>query len=251
MSKESEKKEQFEILTPQGYEHGDKPQKMKFTKRTSCVQCGKCCRTNPPTLLKSDAALLAKGIIGPERLVVIRDGERVYSMGDKDIYVAPFEMIAVRGREGSPICGYLAGDNVCDIYEDRPTQCRAYTCYGPQATVTGLEAHRMTRRDIFGDIPLVMEAIARHDEKCSYRLLADTLEAVANGDEAAADAVLDMLQYDMYARPFLAEKLGLSPEVLGLILGKPLVVTIRQFGFEVERDGDDFIVRPLEQEEPS
>ncbi len=69
----------------------------------------------------------------------------------------------------------------------------------------------MTRSDIFGGIPLVMEAIARHDEKCSYRKLSELLEAVAGGDEAAADTVLDMLQYDMHARPFLAQKLELSP----------------------------------------
>lgn len=251
MNKNNEQKETFDVLTPQGYEHGDKPQKMKFTKRTSCVRCGTCCRTNPPTLLKADAALLADGTIGPEHMVVIRDGERVYSMSDKDIYIAPFEMIMLRGRDTSPVCGFLAGENVCEIYEARPAQCRAYTCFGPQVTVTGLEANRMTRSDIFGGIPLVMEAIARHDEKCSYRKLSELLEAVAGGDEAAADTVLDMLQYDMHARPFLAQKLELSPQIIELIFGRPLVMTIREFGYQVEQDGDDYILRIVKQEEPA
>lgn len=249
MKEKQEKKNAFEVLTPQGYEDGDKPKKMKFTKRTSCVRCGTCCRTNPPTLLKSDSQLLVDGTIRPEHLVVIRDGERVLSMADQDIYSAPFEMIMVRGRGGSAVCGFLAGENVCELEEKRPAQCKSYTCYGPQATVTGLEASRMTRSDMFGGIPMVMEAIARHDEKCSYRLLGEALDAVAGGDESAVETVLDMLQYDQYARPFLAEKLGVTPAVLGLILGKPLVETIRQFGYQVEQDGEDFIVRPLKQEE--
>lgn len=249
MKKKQKSKEDSVVLTPQGYEHGDKPQKMTFTKRTSCVRCGTCCRTNPPTLLRSDSSLLADSTIGPEHLVVIREAERVYSVSDKDIYVAPFEMIMVRGHDGSSVCGFLAGENVCELQEKRPAQCKAYTCYGPQTTVTGLEAARMTRSDIFGGVPLVMEAITRHDEKCSYRLLADLLDAVAGGDEAAVETVLDMLQYDLYARPFLAEKFGLPPEVLGLILGKPLVETIREFGYQVEQDGDDFILRLLKQEE--
>lgn len=249
MNQSDENKETFEVLTPQGFEHSDKPQKMKFTKRTSCVRCGTCCRTNPPTLLKNDAALLAAGTIGPEHLVVIRDGERVYSVSDKDTYVAPFEMIMVRGRDDSPVCRFLAGENVCEIYENRPAQCRAYTCYGPQVAVTGLEINRMTRNDIFGGIPLVMEAIARHNEKCSCRALADAFERIAGGDEPAVDTVLDMLQYDQYARPFLAEKLGIAPEVIGLILGRPLVETIRHFGFEVQQYGDEYILKLLEQEE--
>lgn len=251
MNQNNEPKETFEVLTPQGYEHGDKPQKMKFSKRTSCVRCGTCCRTNPPTLLKADAALLADGTIRPEHMVVIRDGERVYSVSDKDIYIAPFEMIMLRGHGVSPACGFLAGENVCDIYETRPAQCRAYTCFGPQVTVTGLEASRMTRSDMFGEIPFVMEAISRHEAKCSYRLLADLLEAVAGGDEAAADTVLDMLQYDTQARPFLAEKLGLSPDVIRLIFGRPLTETIREFGYQVEQDGDDYILRIVKQEEPA
>jgi len=251
MNQNNEQKETFDVLTPQGYEYGDKPQKMKFTKRTSCVRCGTCCRTNPPTLLKSDSRLLADGMIRPEQMVVVRDGERVYSTSDKEIYIAPFEMIMLRGRDASPVCGFLSGENVCEIYETRPAQCRAYTCFGPQATVTGLEASRMTRGDIFGEIPLVMEAISRHEAKCSYRLLADRLDALANGDEQAAEAVLDMLQYDTQARPFLAEKLELSPDVIGLIFGRPLTETIREFGYHVEQDGDDYILRIVKQEEPA
>jgi len=252
MNDNDEKTETFEVLTPQGYEYSDKPQKMKFTKRTHCVRCGTCCRSNPPTLLKNDLTLLANGVIGGEHLMVIRDGEHIYSVTDKDIYVAPFEMIMVRRREGSSSCRFLSGENECEIYEYRPAQCRMYTCFGPQATITGLESARMVRTHLFGDIPFVMEAIARHDTKCSYRQLENLLEAVKEGDESAVDDVLDMLQYDMQVRPFLAEKLGLSSDVIALIFGQPLMETIREFGYCVEREGEDFIlqiVKPPEGEE--
>ncbi|HMK43560.1 MAG TPA: YkgJ family cysteine cluster protein [Dissulfurispiraceae bacterium] len=249
MSTEKKKGTKFEVLTPQGYEYSDKPQKMKFTKRTHCVKCGLCCRTNPPTLLKNDMALFAGGSIQPEHVAVIREGEPVYSLADKEVYIAPFELLMVRGRAGSTVCSLLSGENVCDVYENRPAQCKAYACYGPQLTITGLETTRMVRRDLFGDIPFVLEVIDRHDEKCSYRELADALEKIAGGDEAAVDAVIDMLQYDIAVRPFVAEKLGLADHMIQLILGKPLLETIRLLGYQVDQEGEDYTIKPLEKKE--
>ncbi|HSW63808.1 MAG TPA: YkgJ family cysteine cluster protein [Dissulfurispiraceae bacterium] len=243
--KKKDARRKFEVLTPQGYEHGDKPMKMKFAKRTSCVRCGTCCRTNPPTLLKPDMATLVAGALKPENLVVIRDGERVPSVSEKELYEAPFEMIMIRGRDGSAVCSFLSGENVCEIYENRPAQCRAYACFGPQATVTGLEAHRLTRRDIFAEVPVILELMERHNEKCSYRALGTALAKVADGDEAALDAVFDMLQYDTEARPFLLDNLGLPEDVLSLVLGKPMNETISLFGYRVDQEGADYIIRPL------
>lgn len=247
--KKKDIREKFEVLTPQGYEHGDKPMKMKFTKRTSCIRCGTCCRTNPPTLLKPDMSALVAGTLTPENLVVIRDGERVPAVSEKEIYEAPFEMIMIRGRDGSAVCRFLSGENVCEIHENRPVQCRAYTCFGPQATVTGLEANRLTRRDIFAELPVILDLMERHNEKCSYRALGTALAKVADGDESALEEVFDMLQYDTEARPFLLEKLGLPEDVLSLVLGKPMNETISLFGYRVDREGDDYIIRPLETKE--
>jgi Fe-S-cluster containining protein len=199
--------------------------------------------------MKSDMTLLVEGRVKPENLVVMRDGELVVSLTDKEIYEAPFEMIMLRGREGSSVCSLLTGENVCSIYESRPAQCRAYTCFGPQATVTGLEANRMVRREIFAEVPVVLELIARHEEKCSYRALGEALARIAGGDEAAVEAVFDMLQYDTEARPFLMEKLGIPEDVLGLVLGRPMLETIRLFGYQVDREGDDYIIRPLQKKE--
>ncbi len=249
MTEKKKTSEKFEVLTPQGYEYGDKPQKMKFTKRTSCVRCGTCCRTNPPTLLKPDMALLVDGSIRPENLLVIRDGERVASQAEKELYEAPFELIMVRGRDGSAVCSFLSGENVCGIYENRPAQCRAYTCFGPQATVTGLEANRLVRRDVFAGAPVILEFVARHDEKCSYRALGEALMKVAGGDESALETVFDMLQYDTEARPFIMEKLGLPKDLLNLVFGRPLTEAIRLFGYQIDREGNDYIIRPLEAKE--
>jgi hypothetical protein len=96
-----------------------------------------------------------------------------------------------------------------------------------------------------------MDVIGRHNGKCSYAGLADAVGRAEQGEEAAAEEIIDMLSYDTYLRPSLTEQLKVPPDAMDLVLGRPLCETVEAFGLKVERDGDTFtIVRRTPLQEP-
>jgi Fe-S-cluster containining protein len=239
----------MEILTPQGFEKGDKPQKMRLNKKKNCIRCGKCCSESSPSLLKEDIALFISGALSPENTYTIRDSERISMKDDGSIYESFVELIKIRDKDGTSICVFYKDNEGCSIYENRPAQCKAYKCWEPHNLLKGLEEGALKRRDIFGSVDLIMEAIGRHEEKCSYKKLSEAFDKLAEGDEKAADDIIDMLQYDTYIRPFMQEKFNISANTMNLIFGKPMTETIREFGFEVINEGDEYILMPIKQEE--
>ncbi len=240
--KDKNVKSKLEILTPQGLENGDRPQKMRLNKRTSCIRCGKCCSESSPSLMKTDMSLFVSGVLSHENTYTIRDGEWVRSKGDGNIYESFVELIKIKDKDGTSVCLFYKDNEGCSIYENRPSQCRAYKCWTPENLMSGLEEKALKRSDIFGSIDLLMEAIGKHEEKCSCKKLSDAFDRLAEGREDAVEDIMDMLQYDTYIRPFLEEKFNIPPTAMGLILGRPLVDTINEFGFKVEKNGDEYIL---------
>lgn len=237
----------LDILTPQGLERGDKPQRMRLTKRTACERCGACCRASSPSLMKEDLALFTAGVLPSDAVYTIREGERVRSPEDGVRYESFTELIKIREKEDSGVCMFHRGDEGCAVYEQRPSQCRAYQCWAPEDLSRGLEAGALKRVDLFAPVDVLLEAIERHEEKCSYRKLAEDFERLAGGDEQALEAIFDMLQYDTYMRPFLKEKLNVPEGAMDLVLGRPLTERIIEFGFKVVREGEDYILLPIEE----
>jgi Fe-S-cluster containining protein len=244
--KDKNVKSKLEILTPQGLESGDKPQKMRLNKRTSCIRCGKCCTESSPSLMKADMSLFVSGVLSYENTYTIRDGERVRSKGDGNIYESFVELVKIKDKDRTSICVFYKDNEGCSIYENRPSQCRAYKCWAPENLMSGLEEKALRRSDIFGSIDLLMEVIERHEAKCSYKRLSDAFDRLAEGREDAVEDIMDMLQYDTYIRPFLEEKFNVPSTAIDLILGRPLMNTINEFGFKVVMDGDEYILLPIE-----
>ncbi|MDA8215379.1 MAG: YkgJ family cysteine cluster protein [Nitrospiraceae bacterium] len=239
-------KDKLQILTPQGFEKGDKPQKMRLNKKTSCVRCGKCCSESSPSLMREDMTLFVSGVLSYENTYTIRDGERVRSKGDGSIYESFVELIKIRDKEGAAVCVFYNEGEGCRIYENRPSQCRAYKCWDPVNLMKGLEEGALKRSDIFGSVDVVMGIIENHEVKCSYKKLSDAFERLAEGNGDAVEEIMDMLQYDTYVRPFLEEKFNIPRNAMDLILGRPLTDTINEFGFKVARDGEEYILLPIE-----
>lgn len=100
-------------------ERGDKNKMLKalpelheeaFSK-IDCLQCANCCRNYSPRFKNPDIKRIAK-------VLRIKEGELVqrYLRLDEDgDYVTK-----------SAPCPFLAEDNTCNIYEDRPSDCRRY-----------------------------------------------------------------------------------------------------------------------------
>lgn len=238
-------KSRLEILTPQGLENSDNPQKMRLNKKTSCIRCGKCCSESSPSLIKDDSSLFVSGVLSHENTYTIRDGQRIRSKGDGNIYESFVELIKIKDKDGTSVCLFYKDNEGCSIYENRPSQCRAYKCWEPENLMSGLEEKALKRSDIFGSIDLLMEVIERHEEKCSYKKLSDAFDRLAEGKEDAAEDIIDMLQYDTYIRPFLEEKFKIPAGAIELILGMPLTDAINEFGFKVEKNGDEYILLPI------
>lgn len=236
----------LQILTPQGFESGEKSQKMRLNKRTSCVRCGKCCSESSPSLLKEDTALFLSGVLSYDNTYTLRDGEKIRSNGDGNIYESFVELIKIKDKDEVSVCVFYKDKEGCSIYENRPSQCRTYKCWAPENLMNGLEEGALKRSDIFGSVDLLMEVMEKHEEKCSYKKLSDAFERLADGSEDAVEEIMDMLQYDTYIRPFLEEKFNMPQNAMDLILGRPLINTINEFGFKVAKDGDDYILLQIE-----
>jgi hypothetical protein len=56
-----------------------------------------------------------------------------------------------------------------------------------------------------------------------------------------------MLQYDTYIRPFLKDKLNVPSTAMDLILGRTLMKTINEFGFRVEKSGEEYTLLPIKE----
>ena len=79
--------------------------------KIDCLECANCCRNYSPRFKKPDIKRIAK-------VLHLKEGELVsrYLVLDKDgDYVT----------RGVP-CPFLADDNTCNIYEDRPGDCARY-----------------------------------------------------------------------------------------------------------------------------
>lgn len=79
--------------------------------KIDCLQCANCCKNYSPRFKNPDIKRIAK-------VLRIKEGElvaRYLKLDNEGDYVV----------KQSP-CPFLAGDNTCNIYEDRPSDCRRY-----------------------------------------------------------------------------------------------------------------------------
>jgi Fe-S-cluster containining protein len=239
------KTDKFEIITPQGYEEGDKPKRMKFVKKTSCDRCGSCCTASTPTLLRQDMDLFRSSILSFDNTYTIREGEQFMVKGEEEPFISAMELIKIRPKEGTAECIFYHEDDGCSIYERRPAQCETFTCWEMSEELTGLEAVALRRKALFGDIELISGIIDRHNERCDYNRLAEAVEKTGGGDEASAEEIADMLQYDEFVRSYLTEKFNIPESSMDLILGKPMTERIREFGLKIEKEGDEISLLPI------
>lgn len=79
--------------------------------KIDCLQCANCCKNHSPRFKQPDIKRIAKRLR-------IKEGElvaRYLRLDNENDYVT----------KTSP-CPFLASDNTCDIYEDRPSDCARY-----------------------------------------------------------------------------------------------------------------------------
>ncbi len=241
------KKEPQKEDSVQGYDPEGKPKKMKFVMKSSCDRCGECCRRDTPIILKEDIHLLTKGVITEKDIYTIREGERIRSSMDGDVYDASMEMIKIRPIFGSFTCLFYDPEVGCTIYEMRPTVCREYECWSQNITITGLEHRRLTRQDLFGRIDILWEAIKKHEDKCSLNKFAQAVDELISGSQESFERIVDMILYDSAVRDWIKEKLQIQSDLIPLIFGKTLFEMASLYGLIIEKEGENFIIKVMEE----
>jgi Fe-S-cluster containining protein len=204
----------------------------------TCVMCGECCRHSSPTLGQEDLELLREEKLPWAELVTLREGEPARSPFTGEPFYLPEERIKVREQPGTSACVFLGANDECTIYADRPIQCRAQACWDPDAVRHIIEEPALTRREVFANVPPLLELIAEHDRRCSFERMRELFEELKESAGANIDAVIDLLAFDEHVRQFAVDQLPLPAEALGVLFGRPLAERVRLFGFTVEVAAD-------------
>ena len=80
-------------------------------KKTDCLECANCCKTTGPLFTQKDIERLSHVFrLKPSQFI-----EKYLRIDEDDDYVL----------QQTP-CPFLASDNYCLVYEDRPKACREY-----------------------------------------------------------------------------------------------------------------------------
>ena len=96
---------------------------------------------------------------------------------------------------------------------------------------------KLTRHEIIED-RVLFGLMIEHEEKCSYPALKKHVDEIRTIGEDAVDKILGILRFDYHLRPFVSEKLGVPPDEMDLIFGRPLMTTFDMFGLKVIQESE-------------
>jgi len=195
----------------------------------SCVRCGECCELSSPTLLAPDLGLFQREILTWDEVYTLRPGEQVTSREGKASTLET-ERLKVREVPGSNQCWfYLAANQSCRIYDDRPEQCRRQECWGEDPPAPGPE-DLLNRAALLAGVPEVWDLITAHQERCGPGRVLQALGSLENEGEAASEALFDALHFDHYLRQMLTGEWEMSPQATEFLLGRPLTRFLQDHG---------------------
>lgn len=207
--------------------------------RDHCICCGECCLRSSPSLQVEDIPKVMGGPIRRSDLYTVRAGELVWDNIQDSLKRTEREIVKIReGKETGACIFYDDRGKQCTIYEHRPAQCAAMTCWDDTEFMKVFGGPKASRTDLIQDRNLLrlMEA---HEERCGYDRLDRHVRAIERSGERAVEDILGLLKYDHEIRLLTSKRLDLNPDELDLIYGRPLTETIVMFGLKVVREPDN------------
>ena len=206
--------------------------------RATCRRCGECCQKGGPAFHPVDRPLIEKGLIPAACLYTIRPGEPVHDNVAGRLAYAEADIIKIKGRGHDWTCCFLAVDgHGCEIYQDRPAECRRMQCWDTREIEALYRQERLSRRDLLGAVEGLWELIVHHEERCSYRRLKELGSHLAAKErEKTMAEIRDMVRYDESLRQLMVEQGRAQADMLDFLLGRPLVQTLPGFHIQVKRD---------------
>jgi Fe-S-cluster containining protein len=195
----------------------------------SCVRCGECCEKGSPTLLSGDLGLFQREVLNWDDVYTLRTGEKATNR-EGEVTALQEERLKVREVPGSRQCWfYLAANQTCRIYADRPQQCRRQQCWSEPAPPPPPE-ELLQRRHLLMAVPEVWNLVQEHQARCDCAQVARLLARVGAGDAEAGDALFEALHFDHYLRRLLMDEWELTPGATEFILGRPLSEFLETLG---------------------
>jgi Fe-S-cluster containining protein len=209
---------------------------------SECIRCGTCCKKGGPAFHSQDKYLIEKGIILLKYLYTIRKGEPACDNVKGNIFLVPSDIIKIKSRKNFRACIFFKEkERGCEIYENRPAECRALKCWDTQDIEELYEQNRLTRKDLLSGIEGLWDLIETHQMRCDYETIGYLVKNLnEEKKEEALEELTDMLHYDSRIRSLSAEKGGIDAEITLFLFGHPLTQTLRRFGISVENQGNTF-----------
>lgn len=214
---------------------------------SECIRCGTCCKKGGPSFHHRDKMLIEKGIILTKYLYAIRKGEKTYDNVKGHFISANSDIIKIKGRKGSLTCIFFdEKENECTIYDNRPLECRALKCWDAREIERIYSKSRLTRKDLISAVDGLWDLIDDHQTRCSYEKINKFVKAL-DGDKRddTLQGILDILHYDEQIRKLVVQKGGLGPGTVDFLFGRPIIETIKMYGFKVEKEGNTYRLMPI------
>ncbi len=216
--------------------------------RTHCIRCGECCLKSSPTLQDEDLPQVKNGRILTHALYTIRTGELVRDNINDQLKISEFELIKFKEKDPGKGCvQYDEKGQGCKIYDYRPAQCAAQTCWDDSEYMQVYNGPKLTRKTIIQD-EILLGLMEQHEKRCDYGVLEKLVKQIETKGEKAVEEILSLLKFDHELRPFVSEKMGVDLNDMDFIFGRPLTETISMFGLKVTREPDGSFFLTAEKE---
>ncbi len=220
------------------------------TSRTHCIRCGECCLKSSPTLQEEDLSQVIDGRILTHDLYTIRTGELVRDNIKNQLKISEVELIKLKEKDPEKGCiQYDEKDRECKVYDYRPTQCAAQTCWDDSEYMQVFNRPKLTRNAVIQD-EILLGLMEQHEKRCNYGVLEQLVKQIEKEGAKAIEEILELLKFDHEIRPFVSEKLGIDLSDMDFIFGRPLTGTIAMFGLKVKREPEGSFLLTMEDTPP-
>ena len=215
--------------------------------RTECSRCGTCCKNGGPAFHQIDKPLIESGLIPASDLFTIRRGEPVYDNVRQSHGRAETDIIKIKNSENSAACKFYDPEsNSCEIYENRPEECRILKCWDTEEIEDFYTADRLTRAEFIGNISGLWDIVQDHQQQCPLEPVIRFIEKMKSSGQKDHDLekkVNQILQYDHSIRLVIAEKAVLQSEMLDFLFGRPIHRILESLGLKAVQQDNRLIYK--------
>lgn len=201
---------------------------------TSCIRCGQCCINGGPTLHDEDIALIYNNILGPDALFTIRKGEPVYHPVAGRLIPAPDELIKIKGGVGSWACVFFdPAARVCNIYGDRPLECRIFKCWDTEDSIRLFMRDTLSRKTIVPEGSVLDKMISAYEDRFPVSVFMGLLDDISIQGRDVFGEISKIIDMDSSFRSKFIECLGAGEAEMDFLFGRPLKAIASAMGIPV------------------